>query len=549
MNNFISLRFIDKFSFIYRIMGVNYEVMRKILQVKLTMDRRRVPTIMVNDSREEKDNSFAKSLFMYGLMGLFTMMIIFPNFPLFFKMNIIYSIILFMVMTTMISDFSYVLLDIKEKNILLSKPIDAKTINAAKVTHILIYLLSITMTIAGPTLIAGSYKYGIVFGLIFFLQLVLISGFVILFTSLLYFGILFIFDGEKLKDIINYFQIMLSIIMAVAYQFVGRIFSILDLNIVFTPKWWSYLIPSVWFSAPYSILIDKTYGAYYTQFTVIGILVPILGIIAYFKVVAPYFEKSLLKLNSNSEKKNIGAEIKGKRHKKIANLFCFNSMESVFFRFTQNMISKERNLKLRLYPNLVFAAVMPLIFIAIRFDRSRPFAEVLVELSASKLYLFIYIAVGLMSISIAAIATSENYKAAWIYKSLPIKTPGLIYKGALKGFVVKLIIPVYLFISIIFLSIYGLNILLDIGIMFLTLILSIIGLFHWDEKRLPFSEKFQHSNKGANVGLNIMNMIFLAIAAGIHWKVREIPIALVIYIVLLLISLLIMWIKSFKITW
>ena len=548
MKNFMSLRLIDKFSFIYSMMGINYEVMRKILQVKLTMDGRRVPTIMTNDLKEEKENSFKKSLLMYGLIGLGAMAVIIPDFPLFFKMNIIYAIILFMVMTTMISDFSSVLLDIREKNILLSKPIDARTMNTAKATHILIYLFSITIAIAGPALIAGSFKYGILFGMVFFIQLILVSGFVIWVTSLLYFVILFIFDGEKLKDIINYFQITLSIIMAFAYQFVGRIFAVLDLNIVFTPKWWSYLIPSVWFSAPYGILIDKSYDAHYINFTIMGILVPILGIIAYFKVVAPYFEKSLLKLNNNSSKQNKVAEAKGRRHKKIANIFCFKPTENIFFRFTQNMVSNERNLKLRLYPSLVIAAIVPLSFIVVNFDKSRSFAESLAEISAGKGYFSIYITIGLLAMSISSIATSEKYKGAWIYKALPIKNPGSIYKGALKGFFIKFILPIYLFVSIIFLIPYGLNILLDIGIMFLTLILVIIGLFHWDEKRLPFSENFQR-NKGDSLGLAITSMIFIAINATLHWNLREVPIALAIYIALLLISLLIMWIKSFKITW
>ena len=45
-------------------------------------------------------------------------------------------LIAFMVMTSMISDFSSVLLHIRNRNILFTKPIDRKTINAAKIVHI-----------------------------------------------------------------------------------------------------------------------------------------------------------------------------------------------------------------------------------------------------------------------------------------------------------------------------------------------------------------------------------------------------------------------------
>ena len=70
----------------YEKIGVDYEMMRLILETKLTMDRRREPTInMNNKSSDEKDNSFGKALILYGVMGAFMSMLII------IKQNIIFK--------------------------------------------------------------------------------------------------------------------------------------------------------------------------------------------------------------------------------------------------------------------------------------------------------------------------------------------------------------------------------------------------------------------------------------------------------------------------
>ena len=51
----------------------------------------------------------------------------------------------FIIMTTLIADFSSVLLDVRDRSILSTKPISAKTINAAKFMHIFIYLTYLTI--------------------------------------------------------------------------------------------------------------------------------------------------------------------------------------------------------------------------------------------------------------------------------------------------------------------------------------------------------------------------------------------------------------------
>lgn len=181
MKEFFLLKFLDRFRLLFEKSRIDYPVMRRILQIKLTLDDRRVPTIMMSNrsQRAEGTGSFRTGLLLYGIMGVFIAVILFFPFPLFYKMNLVFGMTLFLVMTTMISDFSTVLLDIRDKNIILPRPVTPQTLNAAKLFHILSYLFRITLAIAGPSLAAGTIVYGVGFLVLFLVELLLVCGFVI----------------------------------------------------------------------------------------------------------------------------------------------------------------------------------------------------------------------------------------------------------------------------------------------------------------------------------------------------------------------------------
>ena len=72
MKEFRILKFLDKFKKFFEGFGIDYHIMRRILQVKLTLDGRRTPTTMINSSKKKKNegNSFIKSLLPYIILGI-----------------------------------------------------------------------------------------------------------------------------------------------------------------------------------------------------------------------------------------------------------------------------------------------------------------------------------------------------------------------------------------------------------------------------------------------------------------------------------------------
>src|SRR5699024_217273 len=182
------------------------------------------PSILSGSNKKPKGNMFLKSLGVYALYGLFLTPILFLGDNLMFQMSIIFGVTMFILMTSMVSDFSSVLLDVRDKTILHTKPVSSRTISAAKVMHVAIYMIMLTGAyIAVPALVILGTK-GIIFFLLFFIVLLWMLFLIISLTALVYIFILQFFSGERLKDIINYMQIVLALGIIIGYQVLVRSF-------------------------------------------------------------------------------------------------------------------------------------------------------------------------------------------------------------------------------------------------------------------------------------------------------------------------------------
>lgn len=506
------------------------------------MDERRVPTVL-NESEGKEGNYYLKSLLIYGVMGFLLLIFFLPPFPLFFKMNMVYGMILFMLVSTLISDFSSVLLDVNEKNILLSKPIDKRTFAIAKVVHILLYLTILSAVLGGAVLVAGTINYGALFPVIYIVQLLFLLGFAIFVTSTLYFLVLKFFDGEKLKDIINYFQVGFTIVLAVSYQFIGRAFNFIDFEVAYNPRWWSFLIPPAWFSAPYALLIEGHREAVYLYLTLIGIIVSVILFVVYSKKIAPYFESNLAKMSNNSEKSDsVKVEKKLRLTKKAAGILAVNKEERSFYLFTKQMIAKERQLKLKLLPALAFGVIFPLIFIFNTYSMHENFGAFKEHFANSTNYLWIYMSISMFVSTLPILSTSEKNKGAWVYAAFPIKDKRNIRKGALKALLANYLIPSYLIIAGVFLFLYGSNIVPHLVVMVLAMIFIVIVISKIIELDLPFSQEFR-SIKDKSVPIFFNAVGFSAGGAIIHFVASRHPFGVYIMMASLAISVPIAWKK------
>ncbi|PLR92834.1 hypothetical protein [Bacillus sp. T33-2] len=534
MNNFRTLLFLDRFHGVFEKLDIDYPVMRKILQVKLTMDQRRKPTIFNQANKKKKaaeENQFNKSLLMYGLLGLFMIPLVIFGENYIFQMSILFGIIMFLVMTSMVSDFSAVLLDIRDKTILNSKPVDGKTVSMAKTLHVCIYLFFLTGSLAIGPLVAGLVKHGLIFFTIFLAETILLGFFIVAVTAFIYFFILRFFDGEKLKDIINYVQIGLSVAIVVGFQFVGRSFEIVDIKVVFDPAWWHFILPPLWFAAPFEVLLHRNTDACIITMATLVILAPFSFFAAYIKMM-PAFERNLLKLaEQGGERRRANRTLS----KMFTEVVCTSKEERAFYRFAGNMMRTEREFRLKVYPSLGFSLFFPFLYIFNSLSTGS-FAEI----STGKGYLNVYFCLIMIPSAVMMLKYSGRYKGAWVFKTVPLENLAPLFSGTLKAFIVKLFLPVYVVVSIIFFFIYGLRILPDLILVFLIAIFFTLISTLLIKRTVPFSESFEAIQQ-SDGWMMLPYIVLIGIFAGVHYLVTLLDFGVYIYLAVMLAVVVISW--------
>jgi hypothetical protein len=140
----------------------------------------------------------------------------------FFIMNRNFLGFIFLLASTLISDFTNVLIDIRDNAIILPKPINDKTFLLARLLHIVIHVSKLVLPMTIPSLITVGIIHGTKGVLMLFLLIPPATLFTIFLINALYIFILKVTTPEKFKSIISYFQIAFAIVVYGSYQIVPR---------------------------------------------------------------------------------------------------------------------------------------------------------------------------------------------------------------------------------------------------------------------------------------------------------------------------------------
>jgi hypothetical protein len=200
----------DQFKWLFRLLKVDYEKFRIILWTKLTDDNRQEKSIVQRKSKKEMSNSLGIVAFVYAFIGIMIGLMLLGIKDLFVSMVIVFAIIMVMTAVALISDFTSVLLDTTDNAILLPRPVDSRTLVVARLAHIVIYILLITLSLSAASIAIGTAKFGPVYTILFLLSLMLSVLFVVFVANVFYLLLMKISGGEHFRDIILYFQIFMA---------------------------------------------------------------------------------------------------------------------------------------------------------------------------------------------------------------------------------------------------------------------------------------------------------------------------------------------------
>ena len=540
MEDFFSLKILDLFRPLFEAFGVEYEKMRLIVNMKLTLDKRK------NNSSENK-NSLMQSVILYLIIGFVASRVIVMPLDIMTKMTVLFALIFVMLLTCFITDFSSVILDTYDRHIIGITDVKDITLNMAKIVHIIIYISIMSFSISAFSILMILMAYNIGFCLLFILCMILMDFLLIMMTSVIYYLLIKIFKGEKLKDVLNLFQIFMILVFSIIYYFITSSLSDIQINYTFSIKAYDLFIPFMWFASLFCVIFYGKIQTLYIIMAILGIIVPILSIFIYIKLT-PAFEKNLDKLEQVSYNEK---DSKSKKSfvSKLANKICKNNEEKSFFEFIYINLSRDREFKTRVYPTLASGIIMPLVLLIVTYDRSMSIMEYLKSLSTTNNFLNIYLAVILLQNCILLLKYSKEYEASFIYDVLPISKKKNIYSAEFKVIIIKLFVPVFIIIGIPYLILFKAKFIVHLLIAFVSTIFISMGTFRANDKSLPFSEDYAVTANTSNF-LNIIKSIgFVGAAVLLHYLIilKAPYIFSVAYLILLILIMKIIWNKVFDI--
>ncbi|MDO5718122.1 MAG: hypothetical protein Q4P34_03980 [Tissierellia bacterium] len=521
----IKLSVLDLLSFIFKNMGVDYPKMRLIVESKLKMDQRR-EYIGYQSNLSKKDRSYTILLLMHIMLG--TLMAIFIALidDIFIAMSISFSFYLFVFFLTIISNYSSVILDTRDMDIISTAPLSKKTIGAAKLMHIVLFVFILALFMGIPSMIAGFIKYGAAFVFMLFLSAILISMLTVSVSNYLYFVILNAFDGEALKNIISYFQIVLTIIVFLSYHLFGRIIGILIENIDFSLKAWHMILPPIWYSSAYKIIFNGDKDIFYFIAAFIGIAFPILSIL-YLLKRWDLFELNLVKLQSSNTELSDKSILKS-----LGKVFTRSGVENKSYNLSLNIIGRDRALKTKLIPSLALIVIFPIILSINNGAMDNLF-----------IYISGWIVFSLLLNIFDILKLSENFEASWIFLNHDKSKREKITSGICKAFFIKYITPTFILANINIMIMSNQFSIKDMAIQYLIL-MALMPLTYKISVRIPFSINAKNLNETSSSLAGFVTKVILSAILGILYynhiykNNSSYAIALVIVLILNILSII-----------
>jgi hypothetical protein len=545
--------------FLYRRMGVDMVQLSLILRFKLIMDDRRPNTFQqtqVNRKKEGIRRATYGTMLIALLMGLLNLVAFAMGADERTYFTIYFSLFLFLLSSTLISDFTAVLIDVRDTVILLPKPVNDRTFLLARVLHIMVHMFRVIVPMLLPALVFLFVEYNWQVVVVFLLAALLASLLAIFFINAIYLLIIRITTPDKFKSFIAWFQIGFMILIYGAYQVVPRAsslesvqnFSVQDYSLI-------GLFPPYWFAA--SVVegagLEGVRSWWWLLLSVVGSMGSIWLVIRF---LAPSFNQKLAMLSGGDAGGVAGSVVRsGVRGvgyaDRLANWFTFSSVERAGFLFTWKWALRNRGFRMRVYPAIGYIVVWFVISIyrnVLQLGESESGSSS-VLFSAAGLLGLIYLSCFIFISAIQQISQADEFKASWIFYSSPVSLPGAILLGTLKALLAQFFLPLAGLLLVLGIGWQGMSAVPNLLLGFSNQLLISGLLLLMNYKKLPASLP---ANKADATGNFLRGMLMLLFNGGfglVHYFIYSFPVVVWISVVLSGLSVWLVYRRIARVSW
>jgi hypothetical protein len=526
---------------LYRQWGISIPQLQAILTYKLLMDDRRPNTIQQtrqqrNHVKKEISNSTIGTMLLSLLSGSFFLMVFMFGKDHITHLTLYFAMFITFLCMILISEFTSVLIDVRDNYIILPKPVSDKTFVLARLLHIFIHICKTVLPMAIPAILFLSYTNNVFAGIIFLALIFFVTLLCIFLINAVYIIILKVTTPEKFKNIISYIQIFFAIFIYAAYQLVPRMLGKAEMGHFEIPhNQWLILAPPYWFACAFNWLFTFHASAIEMLAAFIAIVFPVASIYIVVKYLAPSFNQKLSMISGSEGapsiiRKKIAENGSQSFAEQLASLVTTSPVERTGFLFAWKMMARSREFKVKVYPGIGYILVIIVMMFFTNNKKGISLHDLRSENSQS-VYLIIfsiYISSLLVLTAVTQMAYSDKFKAAWIFFITPVAAPGEIISGSIKAMLFQFYIVVVFILLIIGAILGGPSIIPNIFLGICNQLVIIYTIITIGYKELPFAKTASAAQRSGQFIRSIFMMLISFVIGALHYFIFKNTIAIVI---------------------
>ena len=289
-------------------------------------------------------------------------------------------------------------------------------------------------------------------------------------------------------------------------------------NMVLPINWYTFFIPPAFLSGFIESLSISNFDTSHLIFALETLIIPVASIYFTGKYLTPVFNQKLMDLEQGD--KNAKVKIETVRislwYRIMSSVFVHNNEERASFRLMWKMTGRERLFKQTLFPSIGYIVIIAIVQFV-----NKP--QIMNDPSKSDNYLFFLYILMFISMTLpSALLTGNNRQAAWIFKTVPFKSPASFFKGSIKAAYTKFFIPFYIVVGAAICAIWGIRALPEVFIALLATYLTTLLFYYFQNPGFPFSVEKAASQGGAAM-IKVFTIMAFAAASGflhkflLHW--------------------------------
>ncbi|RND42434.1 hypothetical protein FAM18132_00362 [Lacticaseibacillus paracasei] len=489
--------------------GIQFDQLRLILATKRLLAARESSGLgsMFNKRKRGQDASiktaFLWNLFFGLILGLlmFLPTSILTTFTLFMTIQLLTSFL------AILTTYSSLILDARDRSVFASRGVNDQTLSFARLINICFYLGMTLLAMGGPGLVMAGIHYGPVVALGGLIGLLLSGVLSLVMALFVYLLVLRFFDGERLRNMLNLVQILLMIGIYVGGQLpnlLPRSMSLFGMSISGQFNW--LFLPAVpaWFVG-LPMLFAGQVTVLSLTLTALSVVVPI-ALTLVFLHFSGVFEAYLEKLNQGDARtRKLGWWFRG-----VSALLTRPGEERTYFTLGWRVLGSERDYKLRVYPQLAYGIILPLIFVGGGL-RDMPFSSAKHFIAYAGIGVIVALAPALVNLRF-----SSQPQAMAIFQYVPFTTHGLLLRGVVKAMFARLFLPPILFITILTTALGGFDALLaGIAVIIFTYGMTLMMGWPLVGSQFPFASVYSANANFSGGALGFASIFFGVIIAMI----------------------------------